>query len=87
MPGGIHKEHIICFVIESRYDGSRTAHIVVRLTDGQRASVSEQHWPSGAPTPHQLELLEARLIDEMHHLVLGVAGVQGVLYPGEIPRG
>jgi hypothetical protein len=43
--------------------------------------VSRHYWLSGAPTPAQLELLQAAVEDELQTHVLAVVGVQGVLLP------
>lgn len=64
-------------------DGSREARVLVRLRDGQWFASAKQTWPPGAPTPAQLELLQAIVADELQKLILQECGVQGVLTAGQ----
>lgn len=72
-----HQE--VRLVITSYSNGSATARVGVLLHSGSFSMATNQHWPSGAPTPHDLELLIAALTDEVTTLIVGTHGVQGVL--------
>jgi hypothetical protein len=59
--------------------GERSVDLSVRLRDGSWHAILQQRWPQGAPTAHQLELLQAGIEDEVQKLILTECGVQGVL--------
>jgi hypothetical protein len=63
-------------------NGRAECDISIRMRDLTWFVVMRQYWPSGAPTPGQLELLQAAVADELQTHVLAVCGVQGVLLPG-----
>lgn len=74
-----YRQHELCVVITRDSDGSARAGVWVLLRSGGRHCVASLPWPSGAPTPAQLVLLEATVCDELDTMVLGSCGVQGVL--------
>lgn len=65
--------------IEKFRKGNAMCTVWVHLRGGERSAAHVTYWPSGAPTPHQLELLLAAVSDELQTLVLTECGVQGVL--------
>jgi hypothetical protein len=67
--------------------GRASCDIAIRMRDLTWFVVARQYWPSGAPTPGQLELLQAAVADELQTHVLAICGVQGVLLAGESPEG
>ena len=79
--------HEITVRLGRRLDGSAVASIWVRLRRGDLYPAVHLEWSAGAPTPQQLELLEASVLDELQKLVLQTVGVQGALFPmgGETP--
>jgi hypothetical protein len=59
--------------------GAAACEVSIRMRDMTWFVVARSDWPQGAPTPAQLELLTAAVVDELHTHVLAVTGVQGVL--------
>ena len=64
--------------------GERSIDLSVRLRTGEWHTILQQRWPTGAPTPHQLELIQAAVEDEVQTLILTECGVQGVLLRQEL---
>lgn len=71
------------FSIEKFRDGHASATVWAHLLGGETAAVFSQSWPAGAPTPHQLLLLQAAVVEEVEKLILLEVGVQGVLLAGQ----
>lgn len=67
--------------ITKRSDGSAVGTVWCRMMNGILFPAVLHEWTSGAPTPAQVELFEAGLDEQLHHLILAFLGVQGVLSP------
>ena len=82
------KFHELSVRIGRRSDGSAAATLWVRLRQGGMFPAVQLEWSAGAPTPQQLEMLEAAVLEEVQRLVLTTVGVQGALFPtgGEPPQ-
>jgi len=74
----------ILLSLRSGMGGERSVDLSVRLRTGVWHSILSQRWPQGAPTAHQLELLQAGVEDEVQKLILTECGVQGVLLREEL---
>ena len=74
----------ILLSLRSAAHGERAVDLSVRLRDGSWYTILQQRWPQGAPTAHQLELLQAGVEDEVQKLILTECGVQGVLLRQEL---
>jgi hypothetical protein len=77
------REYALQVVIGRSKTGPADVEIRVRMRDLTWFTVARQDWPQGAPTPGQLDLLAAAVVDELHKHVLAVCGVQGVLLAHE----
>jgi hypothetical protein len=86
MSEGSWSEHALYVVITKFAHGSAMASVRVRLRGGEYYDVARLPWPAGAPTPQQLELFTATVVDELQTLVLSSCGVQGVLLPEGRPE-
>lgn len=64
-------------VVVRPHDGSAVARIQVQTRHAEWASLRSQEWPSGRPTPTQLELLAADMTDQVQAAVVTFVGVQG----------
>jgi len=62
-----------------KHDGSAVVRISTLMRDGSFAVTFAQEWPSGRPTPTQVELLGAKLEEELTTVVLTGIGIQGTL--------
>lgn len=76
-------EYAFEVVIRKHKAGQAECEIKIRLRNAGWFVVSRHFWLSGAPTPAQLELLQAAVEDELQTHILAVCGVQGVLLPDE----
>ena len=85
MEENVWREYAFQVSIKRTRDTGAVAEIRIRMRDGEWFCVARQSWPAGAPTPQQLELLQATVADELQTHVLAVCGVQGVLLAEEGP--
>lgn len=74
-----YRIHTMRVEIRTYSDGTASGVVLACLRSGEFHEVFRQDWLSGAPTPHQLDLLRAEVDDELQALVLMILGVQGVL--------
>lgn len=81
MPEDAWTEYAFEVVIRKHKRGEAECEVRVRMRNSSWFVVSRHYWLSGAPTPAQLELLQAAVEDELQTHVLAVVGVQGVLLP------
>lgn len=71
--------HLGVTVTTRKRDLSKVARIWVHSRHGVGMTLMTQEWPSGAPTPGQVQDLLVRLSEEVSASIVTSCGIQGVL--------